>query len=90
MATHNTSHLLHWSELYQLAMLELDIVKLPQRIAVAHEAILDRIEDTLTKPSNHEHQKLSDALHGLRTLRHELEGWQSKPDRDSNGIRKAS
>ena len=58
MATDGTSHLLHWSELYQLAIIELDTAKLPQRITVAHEAILDRIEDTLTLPCGGEHQKL--------------------------------
>jgi len=86
MATDGTSKLLHWRELYQLAMVELDDAKLPQRITVAHEAILDRIEQTLAKPSAGEHQELSDALHGLRTLRHEINAWQSKPDRDSGGL----
>jgi hypothetical protein len=34
MATDGTSHLLHWSELFQLAMVELDPAKLPARIGI--------------------------------------------------------
>ena len=90
MATDGTYHLLHWSELYQLAILELDAEKLPARIAIAHEAILDRIEDTLTMPCGGEHQKLDNALRNLRALRQESHASQSKPDRDSDGMRKAS
>ena len=90
MATDGTSHLLHWSELFQLAMVELDPAKLPARIAIAHEAILDRIEETLTKPSGGEHQKLDDAVKNLRALRQEIHAWQSKPDYDGDGVRKAS
>ena len=70
-----------WKELYQLAMLETDPAKLPPLIADAHKAILDRIQETLTKPLSAEHERLSDALSGLRTLRQEVNSWRSK----SNG-----
>jgi hypothetical protein len=70
---------LNWKELYQLAMVELDLSKLPPLIADAHRAILDRIEESLTKPNSGEHQELSDALHGLRTLRHEVNAWLNTP-----------
>ena len=89
MATDGTSHLLHWSELFQLAMVELDPAKLPARIAIAHEAILDRIEDTLTMPCGGEHQKLDDALRNLHALRQGIHAWQSKADRDGDGLRRA-
>jgi hypothetical protein len=86
MATDGTSNLLRWQELYQLAMVELDGTKLPQRIAIAHEAILDRIQESLTTASANERQQLHDALHGLRILRQEINAWQSKPDHNSNGM----
>jgi hypothetical protein len=72
--------LLHWKELYELAIVELDAAKLRQRIAIAQEAILDRVEETLTMPLGGEHQELDDALRNLQALRH---------DRDSDGMRKA-
>jgi hypothetical protein len=60
---------LDWKQLYQLALVELDPAKLPQRIADARMALLDRIEDTLKNPGLGEQQMLSDALNGLRVLR---------------------
>jgi len=39
-----------WKQLYQLAFVELDPVKLPQRISDARTAILNRIEDSLKNP----------------------------------------
>ena len=63
-----------WQELYTFAMIEPNPVKLPQRIADARNAILDRIQETITKPSNYnERQQLNDALNGLRVLRQEYE-----------------
>jgi hypothetical protein len=38
-----------WKELYELAILETDPAKLAPLIADAHKAILDRIQETLTK-----------------------------------------
>ena len=70
---------LNWKELYQLAMVELDVPKLPPLIADAQKAILDRIEETLTRPNSGEHQQLNDALHGLHVLRQEVNSWLSKP-----------
>ena len=67
-----------WKELYQLAMLETDPAKLSPLIADAHKAILDRIQETLTKPISAEQERLSDALCGLRTLRDEVNSWKSK------------
>jgi hypothetical protein len=63
-----------WQELYSFAMIELNPLKLPQRIADARNAILDRIEKTITKASNYnERQQLNDALNGLRVLRQEYD-----------------
>ena len=61
-----------WKELYRQAMLETDLAKLPSIIADAHKALLDRIEETLTKPISAERGELSNALNGLRCLRREL------------------
>jgi hypothetical protein len=64
---------LDWKQLYQLALAELDPAKLPQRIADARVAVLDRIEDTLKNPGIGEQQMLNDALNGLRVLRQEYD-----------------
>jgi hypothetical protein len=50
---------------------ELDPVKLLERIAEARSAVLDRIEDRLSKPINGEQYALRNALETLSTL-HEL------------------
>lgn len=73
MTTAGTSGPPDWKQLYQLAFVELDPVKLPQRIADAHTAILNRIEDTLKNPGLGEQQMLNDALNGLRVLRQEYD-----------------
>lgn len=63
-----------WTELYRLAFNELDPTKLEQRVADARNAILDRIQETIAKPSHYnERQQLSDALNGLRVLQQEYE-----------------
>ena len=63
-----------WTELYQLALLELDFTRLEQRIYDARNAILDRIEETNTKPFPYdERQQLTDALNGLRIIQLERE-----------------
>ena len=72
MSTNGTPRPQDWKELYQLAMVETDPAKLPPLIADAHRAILDRIQETLTKPISAEHDRLSDALSGLRALRQEV------------------
>jgi len=62
-----------WKQLYQLAFVELDPTKLPQRISDARNAILNRIEDTLKNPGLGEQQMLNDALNGLRVIRKEYD-----------------
>jgi len=57
-----------WKELYQSAMLETDLAKVPQRITEANRAILDRIEELLTNPTQGEHRALDNALRRLRVL----------------------
>jgi hypothetical protein len=74
MSTDPVARPLDWKKLYQLAMAELDPIKLPQRITDARNVILDRIQETLATPSHYEErQELSDALNGLRVLRQEYE-----------------
>ena len=46
---------------------------MPQRIADARVAVLNRIEDTLKNPGIGEQQMLNDALNGLRVLRQEYD-----------------
>ena len=63
-----------WKDLYQLALIELDPANLSHRISDARNAILDRIQETLTTPSHYaERQELSDALNGLRVLHQEYQ-----------------
>jgi hypothetical protein len=58
-----------WKKPYEAAILELDPTKLPRRISEAHQAILNRIEELLTRPSDSEQHALNDALRNLRILR---------------------
>jgi hypothetical protein len=89
MSTDGTPRPQDWKELYQLAMLETDPAKLSPLIADAHKAILDRIQETLTKPVSAETERLSDALSGLRTLRQEVNSWRSKANDDGSDLRKS-
>jgi len=89
MSTNGTPRPQGWEELYQLAMLETDPAKLSPLIADAHKAILDRIQETLTKPISDETERLSDALNGLRTLRQEVNSWKSQANGDGSDLRKS-
>jgi len=90
MSTNGTPRPQDWKELYELAILETNPAKLAPLIADAHKAILDRIQETLTKPLSVETERLSDALNGLRTLREEVNSWKSKSSGDGAGVRKSS
>ena len=57
-----------WKPLYELALLETDVGKLPQRITTARSAIFDRIEESLKHPLPGEHRAVDDALRNLRRL----------------------
>ena len=62
-----------WRKLYEAAMLELDRIKLQERIAAAHAALQRRTEELIladcpNTDSLEERQAISDALHSLRTL----------------------
>ena len=56
-----------WRQLCQAAFFELDPIKLLERIVDARNAVLDGIEDTLSKPD--EQRALCSALETLSTLR---------------------
>jgi hypothetical protein len=62
-------HTPQWKQRYQAAILEPDPAKLLQRIAEARSAVLDRIEDGFSKPSDGEQLAQRDALETLTTLR---------------------
>jgi hypothetical protein len=57
-----------WKHFYECAMLELDKSKLPERIAAAHRAIVERAEEIITNQSTDEHYALNDALRALQLL----------------------
>jgi hypothetical protein len=57
-----------WRQLCQAAFFELDSVKLLQRIVDARSSVLDRIEDTLSKPIIDEQHALRNALETLSIL----------------------
>ena len=57
-----------WQRLYESAVLELDEGRLPERVAVARRAILDRVEEILTTVRTDEHRALRDALRFLLLL----------------------
>jgi hypothetical protein len=60
-----------WPELYRAAMVELDPIKLRQRIEEAHEAIQryrEEINSSNPAGSAEEHQQMADALDNLRAL----------------------
>jgi hypothetical protein len=57
-----------WKHLYECAMLEFDKNKLPERIAAAHRAIVERAEEIITNQSTDEHYALNDALRALQLL----------------------
>ena len=67
----NTNDATHpeWRQLCQAAFFELDPVKLLERIADARSAVLDQMEDVLSKPINNEQSALRTALETLSTLR---------------------
>jgi hypothetical protein len=57
-----------WKQLYAAAVLELDDTKLPERIAEARAAMLDRAKDSLANSSGDERRALNDAFRILRVL----------------------
>ena len=67
--TDGDARALQWKKPYEAAILELDPTKLQQRISEADAAILDRLEQLLTRPSDREQRDLNDALRNLRVLR---------------------
>ena len=57
-----------WMPWYEMALVETDAGKLPERITMARNAILDRIEESLTHPLPGEQRAMDDALRNLRRL----------------------
>ena len=65
---HFESYAGDWKPLYEAAFCESDSSKLPQRITRARNAILDRIEESLTHSLPSEHRAMDEALRILRRL----------------------
>ena len=57
-----------WRQLCQIAYFELEPVTLLQRVAEARSAVLDRIEDILSRPITCEQDELRNALKTLNIL----------------------
>ena len=66
-------HLQEWHDLYQFAISEQDVTRLPQRIADARGAIFDRIEDRMARPDSNERRMLTEALRSLRVIQWDCE-----------------
>jgi hypothetical protein len=60
-----------WKELYEAALFEFDSKKLPERIALAEQAVTQRRNELLTVGGDRmkEQESLDDALYGLSALR---------------------
>ena len=59
-----------WQNEYQAALIELDLKKLPERVAAAEAAIFKRLQQlSHDSDSFAERQVIEDALHGLRVLK---------------------
>lgn len=70
-----------WQRLYQEALVELDNDKLPERVAAAETAIMDRMQAlSPNRPNVSERHALEDGLATLRILKREVLGLQ-----DPNG-----
>ena len=57
-----------WQQLFECAIVELNLAQLPGTILDARHAILDRAEEILTRPACDEHRALNTAFRTLRTL----------------------
>jgi hypothetical protein len=63
------AHAQEWRRRYQAAIIELNPAKSLQRIAEARSTIVDKIEDSFSKPSDPEQVALCNALERLTRLR---------------------
>jgi hypothetical protein len=60
-----------WRQLYQAALLEPDVSKLPERIELASSAVKAKLQGLTGAGDSFEREILMDALRTLRTLRQE-------------------
>ena len=65
-----------WTELYHEAMTESNSTRLPLLLDNAIDAVLDQIEDTLSRP-NRQVGDLTTALNDLRSRRKEVDALKS-------------
>ncbi len=57
-----------WKTLYEVAVRETDLSKLPERIATARDAILNRIQQSIGDPGVGDQCAMDSALRTLRRL----------------------
>ena len=67
----------HWYTLYEAALLELDLDKLPQRITDARHAVMDRVR-ALNGKEGSESELLMNMLNVLRDLQKMWESFQAE------------
>ncbi len=72
MATNSSPQPPDWKTLYQLAILEPDLMKLPARISEARHAIIETLASNGMRSRDHQ-QELNDALSALRVVYQEYE-----------------
>ena len=65
---HKAPYVPRWKHLCIAALSEFDPGKVPERIAVARSAVLDQIEDNISRSSSHELITLRNALEALDVL----------------------
>ena len=78
----NIIHYPEWQNDYAAALVELDLKKLPERVAAAETAIFNRLQ-AISQSSDHqaERQATEDALAALRVLKRDELGfpdWEKK------------
>ena len=62
-----------WEQLYEQAVMEGDLEKMPERIAATREAISGRLRDLEHDSDHHsERRRIEDALYALTVLEREM------------------
>jgi len=66
-----------WEEVYRFAVLEVDGLKMPQRISAARDAIRGRLGEMEGDSDHHEERgRLEHALNALKVLATESQAWR--------------
>ena len=67
----------NWEEVYKFAALEVDGLKMPERISAARDAIRGRLQEMDGDSDHHEERgRLEHALNALKVLTTESQAWR--------------